>query len=279
MALPNFLNIGTMKGGTTSLFYYLEAHPDVYMPKAKELHFFVAERNWSRGLAWYEAQFEDSGDASVVGEASPSYSNFPQWKGVPGRIADNLPNARLIYVMRDPLERMKSHYRHEVIMGREAHPPDEALTTDTSYFFRSCYALQLEQYLEHFSPSQILLITSEELREDRSKTMSKVYKFLSLRQMPDGPESEFHRSDEKRRRGRLGKAIKAVPGYQKIAGIVPERIKSRLGGLAYQSVDTPGTELSPKREEELRAALAPDVERLSKMMGTEFKGWGFLSPP
>ena len=75
--LPDFIIIGAMKCGTTSLHHYLSLHPDISVSRRKELDFFVAEENWARGLAWYESQFPDKG--KVRGEASPKYTFNPRW--------------------------------------------------------------------------------------------------------------------------------------------------------------------------------------------------------
>src|SRR3954463_6324498 len=85
--LPNFLIIGAMKGGTTSLYHYLRPHPEVFMPVTKELHFFVAEKNLLLGPGWYERRFRGAGDAIAVGEASTDYTKYPLYQGVPERIA------------------------------------------------------------------------------------------------------------------------------------------------------------------------------------------------
>lgn len=108
--LPNFLIIGARKAGTTSMYYYLQAHPQVYMSPEKELKFFVPEKNWTRGVAWYEQYFDEAGDAIAIGEASPSYTRYPRSRGIPALIAEVLPKARLIYLVRHPVDRMVSHY-------------------------------------------------------------------------------------------------------------------------------------------------------------------------
>ncbi len=73
-----------MKCGTTSLYYYLNCHPEIFMSREKELNFFVKEKNWPKGIGWYQSQFRSK--AKIQREASPSYTSFPQWKGVPERI-------------------------------------------------------------------------------------------------------------------------------------------------------------------------------------------------
>lgn len=277
MSLPNFLVIGAMKGGTTSLFRYLDAHPDVYMPPAKELRFFVEERNWGKGLAWYEDQFREAGSARVIGEASPAYTNYPEWSGVPQRISEVLPDVRMIYVIRQPVERMESHYRHETIMGREQLPIDDAVTTDSPYFFRSCYALQLEQYLPLFDLDRILVLTSEQLRKDRPGAMTKVWNFLDLEPIDESDVGqEFHRSEEKGRRTGLSRVAKRVPGYSKLSGLLTEERKASLRSLAYRKVETPDSTLSADRRAVLTEAVRPDVKRLSQMVQVDVSTWGIV---
>src|SRR6185503_1695260 len=107
------------------------------------------------------AAFADAGDAVAVGEASPQYAMFPRYHGVPERIAATVPDVRLIYVVRDPVERMRSSYRHTLAGGSEHRPIDEALLVDARYLYPSLYALQLEQYLRVVDRSRILVVASE----------------------------------------------------------------------------------------------------------------------
>ena len=93
---PDFLVIGAMKAGTTSVYQHLRAHPDVFMPTTKELHFFPADKNWTRGMAWYEAQFAGSEGSRVRGEASSSYSQADQFPGVAARVAETVPDVELV---------------------------------------------------------------------------------------------------------------------------------------------------------------------------------------
>lgn len=126
MPLPTFVVIGAMKAGTVSLRHYLDEHPDVFLGRGGmfgEPNYFVAEYNWSRGRAWYESLFADAdadaGQAGAIGECSPSYTMAPAFPGVPERMAAVIPDARLVYVVRDPVARMQSMYMHQVSAGRE----------------------------------------------------------------------------------------------------------------------------------------------------------------
>ena len=100
--LPNVLVVGAAKCGTTSLHEYLDRHPEIAMAREKELDFFVEQKNWSRGVDWYERQFAA---APVRGESSPSYTAYPRYRGVPERIRRIVPDAKLVYLVRDPVER------------------------------------------------------------------------------------------------------------------------------------------------------------------------------
>ena len=117
-ALPNLIIIGGLKCGTTSLHHYLNLHPEIAMSRPKELNFFVSELNWPLGRDWYAGHFDRS--ARIRGESSPHYTNRPSFNGVPGRMHELLgSDVRLVYVVRDPIDRILSHYLHNVGGGYE----------------------------------------------------------------------------------------------------------------------------------------------------------------
>jgi hypothetical protein len=133
-ALPTFIVIGAMKAGTTSLYHYLRHHEQVFMPKVKELDFFVEEMNWPRGIHWYTQQFAGAAAGVLAsGEASTSYSKYPQHAGVPERMAATVPDVKLLYVVRDPIARIRSHYRHRVLVGAEREGLETAVLRDPRY--------------------------------------------------------------------------------------------------------------------------------------------------
>src|SRR5215475_5027581 len=204
--LPNLIIIGAMKCGTSSLHYYLGFHPQIVMSQQKELNFFIQERNWSKGIDWYKSHF--TGAATVYGEASPNYTNYPFWTGVPERMASILPDAKLIYLVRDPIERMISQYIHEMAASPEQRTFSEAITdTDNNHYLsRSLYYVQLEQYLKHFSRSQILVLAQEELYAERRTVMETIFRFLEvdLTFSSEKFRQLRHLSKEKRRKTRFG---------------------------------------------------------------------------
>ena len=110
--------------------------------------------------------------AKVRGESSPHYTNQPRYTGVAERIRDNVPDAKLLYMVRDPISRILSHWRHATGAGYETRPMEEVLSRDDqTYVTRSLYWMQLQPYLELFAREQIEVITQEELQSDREGTM------------------------------------------------------------------------------------------------------------
>lgn len=282
--LPNFLVIGAMKSGTTSLFHYLQAHPQVSMSPLKEVDFFIEEGNWSRGLDWYRRQFDDDPKAVAIGEASTSYTKYPEYEGVPERIEACLPEVRLIYVVRDPIERIRSHYQHRVLAGSEREPLEDAVVRDPSYLNCSRYALQLERYLERFRREQILVITSEELRASRAATVARVYDFIGAEAafLPDVLEQEFYKTQERASyppfvwsvRRFVKRHLPAGKRAKEFVDSVLPRSVGRLSKRAPASDDQRSAPLSDALHRRLTEALSEDVRKLRAYMPEGFDGWG-----
>jgi hypothetical protein len=182
MTLPTFVVIGAMKAGTVSLCHYLDDHPGVFLGRGGtfgEPNFFVTEYNWRRGRSWYESLFDRAGRAAAIGECSPCYTMAPAFRGVPERMAQVIPEARLVYVVRDPIARMQSMYMHQVSAGRERRRAEAALLDDR-YLGPSLYGFQLAAFLDHFDRSQVLVIASEVLRDRPREALSAVFGHLAV---------------------------------------------------------------------------------------------------
>lgn len=182
--LPDFLIIGAMKSGTTSLFQYLSLHPQISMAKIKEPVFFNKKDyfngKWGKGIKWYMRLFENN--LKIKGEASTGYTKYPKDPDVAERIYSVLPEVKLIYIIRHPIARAVSHYLDNLINGRERRTIKECLLKDIKSDYINCgkYFMQLQQYLKHFDKKQIYILTTEKLRIHREKMLNEIFKFLGV---------------------------------------------------------------------------------------------------
>ncbi|MCQ8186319.1 sulfotransferase family protein [Parvularcula maris] len=179
MAQPDFIIIGGTKCGTTSLTGYLDRHTDVYLAP-KELRYFTKEHRWHLGEDWYRRQFAEAGPNQIVGEASNAYTRDPVYAGAARRVHEALPEAKLIYLIREPWARMASHYRHRMVTGREWRPANRALREEPSYLAVSQYGHQLSLYRKLFPKRQILVLSSEGLFREPKKELSRLCGFLGI---------------------------------------------------------------------------------------------------
>jgi len=284
-ALPDFLIIGAMKCGTTSLYHYLRDHPQVFMPSIKAPEFFAVEGNWGRGIEWYRRQFEGVGpDVVAIGEASNVYTKYPRYQGVPGRIADHIPHARLVYVVRDPIDRIRSHYQTRLTEGTERAPIDRAVRENPIYLDYSRYAMQLDRYLEHFPREQLLVITAEDLRGDRRAAIKQVYAFLGVDpdHVPEDIDRTFYETRDRAPRSPVPlwvrKGLKRHLPAAKRAKELENNMIRALRGLRRTPEAPPQLPDRLMIPDEVRAELADalrdDVRRVRPFLGPDFDGWG-----
>lgn len=193
--LPDVVIIGAMKSASTSLHRWLNDQPEVFMAHPKETNFFTT--SWSRGRAWYSEQFDEATPEQLVGESSVNYTDPQLSPRAAERMAEVIPNARLIYVLRHPVERIRSHYRHEVQRRRESRSLIDALSDPgNSYVAHSSYHSALAPYIEHFPREQILVVRFEDLVRPPAPAWSRVLELLSLADRPV-PEEAHNVSAEK----------------------------------------------------------------------------------
>jgi len=209
--LPHFLIIGAQKAGTTSLYAYLTQSPDIRAASIKEVHFF--DHHYARGERWYRSHFPAAGGTGaswVSGEASPYYLFHPL---VPGRVRRDLPDVRLIALLRHPVARAYSHFQHSRARGHEPVADfEEALRleperTDAAwrqlerdgsrqaalekfaYARRSLYAPQLRRWYEAFPEDSLLVLMAEALFADPRRVTLLAREHLGL--TTSGPEIDY----------------------------------------------------------------------------------------
>lgn len=202
--LPDFLIIGTQKGGTTFLYNVLRRHPHFKAAVDKEIHFFDTPK-FRRGVDWYRTHFPQqqrrNGQRVITGEASPYYLFYPL---AARRVAETIPQAKLIALLRNPVDRAYSDYQHKLRQGNEALSFNEALKVEEerlrgekekiladesyrsinfrrySYLSRGIYVDQLEEWHRYFDPEQLLILESQDFFDRPSETLDLVVRFLGL---------------------------------------------------------------------------------------------------
>lgn len=190
--LPEVVVIGAMKCATSAVHEYLDAHPDVSMSALKELNFFNGPAEpphhdpdswwrsgqWHRGLEWYAEQFDPH--ALVRGESSPAYTS-PSSPEVADRMACVIPDAKLIYLVRDPVERAVSQYAHHRRDGTERREMAEALLDPHSqYLDRSRYYRRVAPFLERFPREHLRVVVQERLLTDRCAEVAALHRHVGL---------------------------------------------------------------------------------------------------
>jgi hypothetical protein len=200
--MPSFLILGAAKAGTTSLHEYLCQHPEVKAPLVKEIHYF--DHSYRRGLGWYQGHFPRLAAGEVTGESTPYYLFHP---AVPARVRRDLPDARFIVLLRNPIDRLVSQHNHELADGFEDLPLEDALAREPeriaaqeervreepgfrcfshqhhSYAARGRYAEQLERWFGYFDRERFLVLDAADLFESPCGVVEDAQRHLGLREL------------------------------------------------------------------------------------------------
>jgi hypothetical protein len=182
MPIPNFLICGAPKAGTTALYEILKQHPDVYMSEVKETDFF--QHSYDKGMAWYESLFLNYAGQKAIGEASPGNMIHPL---AAERIAHHIPDAKLIFMLRNPIERAYSQYWYGIMLGIDSPQVSfSELIRDKNdpwgqrVIELGMYAEQIKRYQQYFSADQLLILLYEDFRVDSQKALQKICAFLGI---------------------------------------------------------------------------------------------------
>ena len=264
---PNFLIIGAMKSGTTSLANYLSEHPDVFISQPKEPGFFVEELNWFKGWHWYESLFENAKNKTAIGEASTHYTKYPTYKNVANKIYQFLPQIKLIYIMRDPIDRAISHYWHCVHYHNETRPINKAICIDSEYVWYSRYKIQIKQYLKFFPKDQLLLLLYEDLVHTPEKVIKRCFEFLGVDSnfRPRSLGQVFNPRPKKvLKTNILLHKIRWSKTWDKISPLFPKFLKEMAKKYEYKEIE-PRDKLSDNKVEELSILFKDDIEFMYQM--------------
>ena len=181
MAKIDFLLIGAMKAGSTTLVDYLRRHPQIYFSKVKEIQYFSRDEKYRNGLDWYESFFADAQESQLRGEGSTCYTRWPRYPHAAERIHQYCPDVKLIYIVREPVTRTYSHYRHSYLANEIDYGTfREALLEDDEFLMSSQYMVQIKQYLKYFDARQIHFLKFEDMVSGNRQTFSSLCDFLGI---------------------------------------------------------------------------------------------------
>jgi hypothetical protein len=266
--LPTFFIVGAPKCGTTSLHEYLDAHPDVAMTTDKEPSIFGRPDDWEEMLSAYARLFVH--DAPIRGESSTSYASYPWRPWSADNIQARVPDARIVYLVRDPIRRTLSHYAMNVWQELPVRPFDELMEDLEDHMnmpvWCSRYGTQIERWLDRFGQERVLVLDSDDLRgAQRTTTIQRVLGFVGADPSFMSPAwdaehntATHHRTPRRGvgRLGRVGRGLVATPG---------------IGRLATREIPTPT--LSAEQRERLVALLSPDIARFRELTGFDTSKW------
>lgn len=295
MTLPNFFIIGAAKCGTTALSQYLAQHPDVFMSSPKEPHFFafMGESLDFRGpgvtvnsaitdIDSYLRIFENAGSARAIGEASVTSLYVPT---ASARIREYVPAAKLIVILRNPVERAFSSFQHLIRDGREPIADFEAaldaeprrIRDNWGFLWRYAdmgfYHRQLEPFFSLFPRTSIRTVLHEDLVRDSERTLRELFEFLGVDAAFTADTSVRHNVSGVPRLGFLHRALLGTTAIKgALHAVLPEkaRVRAREWYLA-RALERQSMPL--RSRERLKEVFASDVAKLAQLIDRDLSGW------
>lgn len=289
MALPvNLFVAGAAKSATSTLHDHLDRHPDVVMSDPKEPHYFSG--HWRGGRAAYEALFDAGRDRAYRGESSTGYGAFP---GVAERIAAETVAPRILFVLRNPIDRAWSHYWWLRRLGQERRPFDEAFRADQGrdadpadpvrgtgnfryYHAYGRYGTMLRRYLAVFDPAQIWVAEFSDLVTAPGDTMQSCFAFLGLA-VPDAVAAVHANPTRPLRHPRVARAVEVLgtlPGLRTVRGRAPAGLKRAVMGPLRRPGEARGYPPAPAAvRRRLAAVYAPEVAGLRERWPGAGRWW------
>jgi hypothetical protein len=286
---PNFMLLGAAKAATTSLHHYLLQHPEIYLPKEKEIQFFTDDALYEKGLDYYlRHYFREARGFPARGEATPFY--FHRSEVVIPRLIKcfGLSGLKFVIVLRDPVKRAWSHYQHMLRLGLETLEFEQALEQEAermkdqplswySYYSDGLYASQLHQWFEHFPKESFFVISQDDLIEDSHRVLATIFCFLGVD--PDILIRDISIKNEAAE-PRSALFMRVLSGRTRggvwIKKCLPIPLRRRIGMTLRQLNTRPVSQVSEMKPEtriKLGKAYENDLVRLENLLGRSFASW------
>ncbi|MCB8920912.1 MAG: sulfotransferase domain-containing protein [Ardenticatenaceae bacterium] len=276
--LPNFLVIGAARSGTTSLYHNLSLHPQIFMPLKKEPQFFTT--NWHQGLDWYARWFNARTIELAVGEASMTYT-YPAYATIaPERIAQHLPDVRLIYLLRNPVERTFSHYNYYRYYSQvEKREFAEAIAEQEIYLGTSMYFEWIQRYLHYFKREKLLVVIFEDMIAHPVEELAKVFAFLEVNTAftPLTAQTKTNATFKARNETlfTLYRCFSLSRSRMWLESLVPQKarpfLRNKIRGVLGGQAKPPA--LSSDMQQHLSTYFEPEIQRLEFFLGRSLNVW------
>jgi len=267
MQLPRFLIIGAAKCGTTSLYHQLNQHPQVYLPAVKEPTFFSEHGvgTWGKGLDWYRSLFADAGDDQISGEASTSYTKAPWYGDAAAKIHQTVPDVKLIYMVRDPVDQIISHYEHMLFAEQVSGNLTQNLMNNDFLIKVANYKEQIALYAELFPRQQILVLVMENYIKNNSETFNTICDFLGI----DKVTVPLRQSNARRQRKILKHPV--LKRFKKVSKMSPNERQKELPNWMLK----PQAKVKPmdKHVDFIHDSLSDDLQEFADYWELDISAW------
>lgn len=272
MSLPGFLIIGAMKAGTTTLYRDLSSSKQIFLPANKEPEDLIRDHVLtSKGLNRYCGLFPED-DSLLCGEASTAYSKVETHSGVPSRAKTVLGSElKLIYIMRDPVERLISQYKHMFTLGFWKVDINEAIDVYPHIVGYSCYGKQLEPWFEEFSKENFYLLQFEDYVSERVDSINSLLSFLGLDDLPTdvSMQGKFNQAQDRRLANPVLRLLIKTDLYRRVVKpIIPEKLKASIRRWSTSAaIRNVATQIDNSHMQQLNGIFADDKRLLSELLG------------
>lgn len=269
MTKPDFIVIGAMKCATTTLHDQLAQQPGMFMSEPKEPNFFSDDDQYAKGFAWYATLFSEAKPGDLCGESSTHYTKQPTYPETLARIQQAVPDAKFIYVMRHPIDRLVSQYIHEWSQRAVSHDINQAIKTFKPLIQYSQYSLQIRPYLEAFGADRVLPLFAENLRHHPQRELERVCQFIGY---PGTPQWQTftghqHASAERMRDSAWRDALVEQPLLRTLRrNLVPKGVRNWVRGF-WQMNQRP--QLTANSQQYLEQLFDEDLQILGQWLDLE----------
>lgn len=265
--LPKFLIIGGMKCATSTLHEQLARQPGILMSELKEPNFFSNDEQYTKGIEWYLSHFQTANANDLCGESSTHYTKLPTYPNTIERIYQHLPEVKLIYVMRHPIDRLISQYIHEWTQRVISVEINQAITQHPELIEYSRYSMQLKPYLEKFGQEKIIPVFFERLLNYQQEELERICRFIGYQGKPiwNNELDAQNISSERMRQNSLRDFLVEVPVLKEIRQqFIPKSWRTWMRSL-WTMKNKP--EIEPQNLDYLQAVFDKDLAMLGSWLG------------